>query len=55
MPKKLKILFDSDIFNRQKYGGISWYITEIIKGLQKKADITLPVILSENLYLKEKK
>lgn len=57
MANKLKILFDSDIFDRQKYGGISWYFTEIIKEIKSKknAKVILPVILTENVVLKEKK
>ena len=34
----IKILFDSDIFDRQKFGGISWYFTEVIKNLKTKAN-----------------
>jgi hypothetical protein len=53
----IKILFDSDIFDRQKFGGISWYFTEVIKNLKTKANTktTLPVVLTENLVLQDKK
>jgi glycosyltransferase involved in cell wall biosynthesis len=53
----IKILFDSDIFDRQKFGGISWYFTEVIKNLKTKANTKtiLPVVLTENLVLQDKK
>lgn len=50
----MKILLDPQIFNDQKFGGISKYYSEIYKKLTKKSiDITLPLLYTENLHIKE--
>ena len=50
----MKILYDSQIFDMQKTGGVSRYFVEIISRL-KKFDINyeLPLTYSKNIYLKE--
>lgn len=45
----MKILFDYQIFSMQKYGGISRYFVEILKS----GNILLPILISENHYLKQ--
>ena len=48
----MQILFDSQIFNHQKIGGVSRYNVELIKGLRQNGVKTiLPVLLSNNKYL----
>lgn len=50
----MKILLDPQIFNDQKFGGISKYYSEIYKKLTKKGvDIRLPLLYTENLHIKE--
>jgi glycosyltransferase involved in cell wall biosynthesis len=51
----MKIVLDSQIFNDQKFGGISRYYSEIYKNLLKKENINveLPLSYSENLHIKE--
>lgn len=51
----MKILLDPQIFNQQRYGGISRYYTEIFSILKRRKDltITLPISFTENAYLKE--
>ena len=44
----MKILYDFQIFSKQKYGGISRYFVEIMKGLS----FYLPILVSGNFYLK---
>ena len=51
--KEPYILYDSQIFDFQKIGGISRYFCEIISRLQSKFDIS--VRYSENYYLKNSK
>lgn len=49
----MRILLDPQIFNDQKYGGISRYYTEIFSRLnqQKGIDIELPILTADNVYL----
>jgi glycosyltransferase involved in cell wall biosynthesis len=51
----MKILLDPEIFNEQKFGGISRYYVEIVSNISYNQDITidLPIVSSENFYLKE--
>ncbi|MBN2568720.1 MAG: glycosyltransferase family 4 protein [Deltaproteobacteria bacterium] len=51
----MKILYDHQAFSMQKYGGISRYFFEVIRGVQKKQgfEIHLPIVLSANSYLKD--
>jgi len=49
----IKILYDCQIFDTQKYGGISRYFVELIQEFAKMNDIGLykPAIMSNNHYL----
>jgi glycosyltransferase involved in cell wall biosynthesis len=51
----MKILFDNQIFNEQKYGGVSRYFSQLLKKLHNSKDIyfRLPIKYSRNEYLKE--
>lgn len=51
----MKILYDHQAFSMQKYGGISRYFFEVIRGVEKKQgfEIHLPIVLSANSYLKD--
>lgn len=51
----MKILLDSQIFDEQKYGGISRYFVELFKNLNNINDIEckLPIRNSINKYLRE--
>ncbi len=51
----MKVLYTSEIFNNQKFGGVSRYFVEIIDNLDADVKYSLPVCVSENEYLKEKK
>jgi glycosyltransferase involved in cell wall biosynthesis len=48
----MKILLDPQIFNRQKYGGISRYYTEIFSILSKKSNVyvSVPLYTTKNIY-----
>lgn len=50
----MKVLYDSQIFNKQVYGGISRYFYELTSSLNKckNAQVKLPMIYSNNHYLK---
>ncbi len=52
----IKVLFDDQIFG-QKAGGISRYFSQLFKAFENKAliDYKMPLIYSENIYLKELK
>lgn len=52
----IKLLIDPQIFNDQKFGGISRYYTEIYYQIKKQnlAHIELPIFYSENIHLNEK-
>jgi len=51
----MKVLFDPKIFELQIFGGISLYITKILEIFlqDKEVDFELPVVYSDNYYLKE--
>jgi glycosyltransferase involved in cell wall biosynthesis len=51
----MKILYDHQAFSMQKYGGVSRYFYEVIKGMGKKQgfEIHLPILMSANAYLKD--
>ena len=53
----IKLLIDPQIFNDHIFGGISRYYSEIMAELyqQKLADINLPIYITENIHLNEKK
>ncbi|MBO4699778.1 glycosyltransferase family 4 protein [bacterium] len=51
----MKILFDTQCFDMQKFGGISRYFCGIIKNLPNNDDYILPCIYSKNEYLKQTK
>ena len=51
--KELQVIYDSQIFDFQTFGGISRYFCEIIPRMNITFDIT--VRYSENIYLKESK
>lgn len=53
----MKVLFDHQTFNYQKYGGISRYFTEVISGLKNhySLDTDLQLLYSHNEHLIEKK
>jgi len=57
MKPTVKILYDHQAFSMQRYGGISRYFFEIIKGMEEKQgfEIHLPIVLSANAYLKNLK
>jgi glycosyltransferase involved in cell wall biosynthesis len=52
----IKLLIDPQIFNDQKFGGISRYYTEIYYQIKKQnlSHIELPIFYSENIHLNEK-
>ncbi len=52
----MKIVYDHQIFSRQKYGGVSRYYSELIKNLDtsyNNINVELPILFSNNEYLKE--
>ena len=51
----MKILFDYQAFEQQKYGGVSLYFFEIVSRLKQSNDTEyeLPISYSSNEYLKE--
>ena len=51
----MKVLYDSQVFDMQKSGGISRYFIEIIKNLPKNIEYQLPLTYSDNVYLNEYK
>jgi len=53
----MRVLYDSQLFSWQKYGGISRYFVEIIQEMNSSYDIKaiLPYMFSENVFLKELK
>lgn len=53
----MKILFDDQIFTGQKIGGISRYFSQLFKNFEESSliDYRLPLIYSENIYLKDLK
>jgi glycosyltransferase involved in cell wall biosynthesis len=55
--KKMKILYDHQIFTTQKYGGISRYFYELIREFHKIENIEtkVPLLVSNNHYVSDKK
>lgn len=53
----MKILYDHQIFTSQKYGGISRYFYELIRGLSDTSNINyeIPLLVSNNYYISDKK
>lgn len=49
----MKILLDPQIFNSQKYGGISRYYTEVFTRLATNNDILFPAYSVQNIYFNE--
>ena len=49
----MKILYDTQCFDMQKFGGISRYFCEIMKNLSRNDEYILPCIYSKNEYLKQ--
>jgi len=49
----MKILYDYQIFTSQKYGGISRYFVEIISHLSNDISYEIPVLYSDNVYLRK--
>lgn len=51
----IKVLFDDQIFTGQRIGGISRYFSQLFKKFEENnfIDYKLPLIYSENIYLKE--
>lgn len=49
----MKVLFDHQIFEHQRFGGVSRYFTEIIKHLPKDVETDVSVMYSFNEYLKD--
>lgn len=51
----MKIVLDPQIFNNQKYGGISRYYTEVFSILSKKENvhISVPLYITNNVYFNE--
>ena len=52
----MKIQFDHQIFASQRYGGISRYFYELVKGFDALDDIRtdVSVLLSDNHYISDK-
>lgn len=50
----MKVLFDHQIFNRQRYGGISRYFANIYNAAKKSSNIEadIAILYSENYYIK---
>jgi glycosyltransferase involved in cell wall biosynthesis len=55
MNAKMKVLYDHQIFNAQKYGGISRYFSELINGFDENKDIQarLTLLVSNNHYISD--
>lgn len=51
----MKVLFDHQIFDRQRYGGISRYFANIYNAAQKSSNIEveISILSSENYYMKD--
>ncbi len=49
----MKILYDTQCFDMQKFGGISRYFCEIMKNLPSDNEFYLPCVYSRNEYLKQ--
>lgn len=49
----MKILYDHQIFSRQKFGGISRYFCEIINHLPPQIERDISINYSDNIYLRQ--
>ncbi len=49
----MKILYDHQMFLKQKYGGITKYFCELMKNLPKGNSYDLSVLFADNQYLKD--
>lgn len=49
----MKILYDHQMFSMQKYGGVTRYFCNLIQNLPQEMSYELPIMYSENQYLKE--
>ncbi|RAJ25578.1 glycosyltransferase family 4 protein [Pedobacter cryoconitis] len=54
MSKKLKILYDPQMFDKQNYGGITRYFANLITGIEKTSNFCaeLPLVYSTNYYIR---
>lgn len=54
MSKKLKILYDPQMFDKQNYGGITRYFANLITGIEKTNNFCaeLPLVYSTNYYIR---
>ncbi|RGZ03074.1 hypothetical protein DXA15_00475 [Parabacteroides sp. AM58-2XD] len=50
----MKVLYDHQMFSMQKYGGITRYFSDLIFDLPLGYEGELPILYSENHYLREK-
>lgn len=48
----MKILYDHQIFEAQKFGGISRYFVELMTRLPKQATVKNSILFNENIYLR---
>lgn len=52
----MRVLYDHMVFTWQRYGGVSRYFIELMKRLRgRNVDYTLPVVLTNNNYLRHSK
>lgn len=49
----MKILYDHQMFSMQKYGGVTRYFCNLMQNLPQNMEYELPIVYSENHYLKE--
>src|SRR5665647_2652991 len=49
----MKILYDSQIFLLQKYGGVTKYFCELMKNIPCEHQFKLPLLFSENQHLND--
>lgn len=47
----MRVLYDTQIFGMQKFGGISNYFANIISSLKKTEDVIVPHVTSDNEYI----
>lgn len=52
--KKIRVLMDSQAFDMQTHGGISRCFVELITRMPEDISLCLPIIESQNVYLREK-
>ena len=49
----MKILYDHQIFSKQKHGGITKYFCEIIRNIPSEHQFKLALLFSDNVHLNE--